>query len=208
VSLDDYILSHIDEEGEYLHNLWRATQLKLSYGQMASGHLQGRLLKMLVEMIRPKRILELGTFSGYSALSMAEGLQEDGELHTIEVFDENEDFLRQWISNSPWAERVHLHIGDALDIVPMLGDNWDLAFIDADKRDYVKYYEMLLPRMNIGGFILADNTLWYGRITEEARPSDLQTLGLQSFNDMVAKDNRVEKIILPLRDGLTIIRKR
>jgi len=208
VSLDDYILSHIDEEGEYLHNLWRATQLKLSYGQMASGHLQGRLLKMLVEMIRPKRVLELGTFSGYSALSMAEGLQEDGELHTIEIFDENEDFLRQWIGNSPWAERVHLHIGDALDIVPMLGDNWDLAFIDADKRDYVKYYEMLLPRMNIGGFILADNTLWYGRITEEARPSDLQTLGLQSFNDMVAKDNRVEKIILPLRDGLTIIRKR
>ncbi len=208
MSLDDYILSHIDEEGEYLHNLWRATQLKLSYGQMASGHLQGRLLKMLVEMIRPKRILELGTFSGYSALSMAEGLQEGGELHTIEIFDENEDFLRQWIGNSPWAERVHLHIGDALDIVPTLGDNWDLAFIDADKRDYVKYYDMLLPRMKSGGFILADNTLWYGRITEEARPSDVQTLGLQSFNDLVAKANRIEKVILPLRDGLTIIRKR
>ena len=208
MSLDDYILSHIDEEGEYLHNLWRATQLKLSYGQMASGHLQGRLLKMLVEMIRPKRILELGTFSGYSALSMAEGLQEGGELHTIEIFDENEDFLRQWIGNSPWAERVHLHIGDALDIVPTLGDNWDLAFIDADKRDYVKYYDMLLPRMKSGGFILADNTLWYGRITEEARPSDVQTLGLQSFNDLVAKDNLIEKVILPLRDGLTIIRKR
>ena len=208
MSLDDYILSHIDEEGEYLHNLWRATQLKLSYGQMASGHLQGRLLKMLVEMIRPKRILELGTFSGYSALSMAEGLQEGGELHTIEVFDENEDFLRQWIGNSPWAERVHLHIGDALDIVPTLGDNWDLAFIDADKRDYVKYYNLLFPRMKTGGFILADNTLWYGRITEEARPSDVQTLGLQSFNDLVAKDNRIEKVILPLRDGLTIIRKR
>lgn len=208
MSLDDYILSHIDEEGEYLHNLWRATQLKLSYGQMASGHLQGRLLKMLVEMIRPKRILELGTFSGYSALSMAEGLQEGGELHTIEIFDENEDFLRQWIGNSPWAERVHLHIGDALDIIPTLGDNWDLAFIDADKRDYVKYYDMLLPRMKSGGFILADNTLWYGRITEEARPSDVQTLGLQSFNNLVAKDNRIEKVILPLRDGLTIIRKR
>ena len=175
---------------------------------MASGPLQGRLLKMLVEMIRPKRILELGTFSGYSALSMAEGLQEGGELHTIEIFDENEDFLRQWIGNSPWAERVHLHIGDALDIVPTLGDNWDLAFIDADKRDYVKYYDMLLPRMKSGGFILADNTLWYGRITEEARPSDVQTLGLQSFNDLVAKDNRIEKVILPLRDGLTIIRKR
>lgn len=208
MSLDDYILSHIDEEGEYLHALWRATQLKLSYGQMASGHLQGRLLKMLVEMIRPKRILELGTFSGYSALSMAEGLPEGGELHTIEVFDENEDFLRKWIGGSQWADCIHLHIGDALDIIPRLGDNWDLVFVDADKRDYVKYYETLLPRMNSGGFILADNTLWYGRITEEARPSDLQTLGLQAFNDLVAKDTRVEKVILPLRDGLTIIRKR
>ena len=208
MSLDDYILSHIDPEGEYLHALWRDTQLKLSYGQMASGHLQGRLLKMLVEMIRPRRVIELGTFSGYSALSMAEGLPDGAELHTIEVYDENEDFLRHWIAGSPWAERIHLHIGDALDIIPKLGDRWDLAFVDADKREYVKYYEMLLPRMNPGGFILADNTLWYGRITEEARASDLQTRGLQEFNDLVANDPRVEKVILPLRDGLSIIRKR
>ncbi len=208
MSLDDYILSHIDPEGEYLHALWRDTQLKLSYGQMASGHLQGRLLKMLVEMIRPRRVIELGTFSGYSALSMAEGLPEGAELHTIEVYDENEDFLRRWIDGSPWADRIHLHIGDALDIIPTLGDRWDLAFVDADKREYVKYYEMLLPRMNPGGFILADNTLWYGRITEEARASDLQTRGLQEFNDLVANDPRVEKVILPLRDGLSIIRKR
>ena len=207
MSLDDYILSHIDPEGEYLHALWRDTQLKLSYGQMASGHLQGRLLKMLVEMIRPHRVIELGTFSGYSALSMAEGLPEGAELHTIEVYDENEDFLRRWIGGSPWADRIHLHIGDALDIIPTLGDRWDLAFVDADKREYVKYYEMLLPRMNPGGFILADNTLWYGRITEEARASDLQTRGLQEFNDLVANDPRVEKVILPLRDGLSIIRK-
>lgn len=208
MSLDDYILSHIDPEGEYLHALWRDTQLKLSYGQMASGHLQGRLLKMLVEMIRPRRVIELGTFSGYSALSMAEGLPEGAELHTIEVYDENEDFLRRWIGGSPWADRIHLHIGDALDIIPTLGDRWDLAFVDADKREYVKYYEMLLPRMNPGGVILADNTLWYGRITEEARASDLQTRGLQEFNDLVASDPRVEKVILPLRDGLSIIRKR
>lgn len=208
MSLDDYILNHIDPEGEYLHALWRDTQLKLSYGQMASGHLQGRLLKMLVEMIRPHRVIELGTFSGYSALSMAEGLPEGAELHTIEVYDENEDFLRRWIGGSPWADRIHLHIGDALDIIPTLGDRWDLAFVDADKREYVKYYEMLLPRMNPGGFILADNTLWYGRITEEARASDLQTRGLQEFNDLVANDPRVEKVILPLRDGLSIIRKR
>ena len=208
MSLDDYILRHIDTEGEYLHALWRDTQLKLSYGQMASGHLQGRLLKMLVEMIRPHRVIELGTFSGYSALSMAEGLPEGAELHTIEVYDENEDFLRRWIGGSPWADRIHLHIGDALDIIPTLGDRWDLAFVDADKREYVKYYEMLLPRMNPGGFILADNTLWYGRITEEARASDLQTRGLKEFNDLVANDPRVEKVILPLRDGLSIIRKR
>lgn len=208
MSLDDYILNHIDPEGEYLHALWRDTQLKLSYGQMASGHLQGRLLKMLVEMVRPHRVIELGTFSGYSALSMAEGLPEGAELHTIEVYDENEDFLRRWIGGSPWADRIHLHIGDALDIIPTLGDRWDLAFVDADKREYVKYYEMLLPRMNPGGFILADNTLWYGRITEEARASDLQTRGLQEFNDLVANDPRVEKVILPLRDGLSIIRKR
>lgn len=208
MSLDDYILSHIDPESEYLHALWRDTQLKLSYGQMASGHLQGRLLKMLVEMIRPRRVIELGTFSGYSALSMAEGLPEGAELHTIEVYDENEDFLRRWIGGSPWADRIHLHIGDALDIIPTLGDRWDLAFVDADKREYVKYYEMLLPRMNPGGVILADNTLWYGRITEEARASDLQTRGLQKFNDLVASDPRVEKVILPLRDGLSIIRKR
>ena len=208
MSLDDYILSHIDPEGEYLHALWRDTQLKLSYGQMASGHLQGRLLKMLVEMVRPRRVIELGTFSGYSALSMAEGLPEGAELHTIEVYDENEDFLRRWIGGSPWADRIHLHIGDALDIIPTLGDRWDLAFVDADKREYVKYYEMLLPRMNPGGFILADNTLWYGRITEEARASDLQTRGLQEFNDLVANDPRVENVILPLRDGLSIIRKR
>ena len=208
MSLDDYILSHIDPEGEYLHALWRDTQLKLSYGQMASGHLQGRLLKMLVEMVRPRRVIELGTFSGYSALSMAEGLPEGAELHTIEVYDENEDFLRRWIGGSPWADRIHLHIGDALDIIPTLGDRWDLAFVDADKREYVKYYEMLLPRMNPGGFILAANTLWYGRITEEARASDLQTRGLQEFNDLVANDPRVEKVILPLRDGLSIIRKR
>lgn len=208
MSLDDYILSHIDREGEYLHALWRDTQLKLSYGQMASGHLQGRLLKMMVEMIKPLRVIELGTFSGYSALSMAEGLPEGAELHTIEIYDENEDFLQRWIGGSPWADRIHLHIGDALDIIPTLGNHWDLAFVDADKREYVKYYEMLLPRMNSGGFILADNTLWYGRITEDAKVSDFQTRGLQEFNDLVAQDSRVEKVILPIRDGLSIIRKR
>lgn len=208
MELDEYITKHIDKEGEYLHQLWRATQMKLSYGQMASGHLQGRLLKMLVRMIRPQRILELGMFSGYSALSMAEGLEEDAELHTFEIFDEIEDFTRPWIEGSPYGKFIHIHIGDALDLVPQMDVTWDMAFIDADKREYVQYYQMILPRLRKGGYILADNTLWYGRITQEVRQSDLQTLGLQKFNDTVAQDDRVEKVILPLRDGLTIIRKK
>lgn len=208
MAIDQYILEHIDAEGDYLHALWRDTQLRLSYGQMASGHLQGRLLKMLVEMIKPQRVLELGTFSGYSALSMAEGLDEGAELHTFEIFDENEDFLQRWLGGSPYADRIHLHIGDALELVPRMEVEWDLAFIDADKRQYVDYYNMLLPRMRKGGFILADNTLWYGRVVETPRESDLQTRGVQAFNDLVASDPRVEKVILPLRDGLTILRVR
>lgn len=208
MELDEYILKHIDKEGEYLHQLWRATQMKLSYGQMASGHLQGRVLKMLVRMIRPQRVLELGMFSGYSALSMAEGLEDGAELHTFEIFDEIEDFTRPWIEDSPYGKHIHIHIGDALDLVPLMDVMWDMAFIDADKREYVQYYEMILPRLRKGGYILADNTLWYGRITEEVRQSDLQTQSLQQFNDIVAQDDRVEKVILPLRDGLTIIRKK
>ena len=207
--LDEYILRHIDAEGNYLHALWRDTQLRLAYGQMASGHLQGRLLKMLVRMIRPRRLLELGTFSGYSALSMAEGLEDGAELHTVEVFDELEDFLRQWIGGSPWADRIHLHIGDALDIVPRMDMVWDMVFVDADKRHYADYYRMLMPRIRPGGYLIADNTLWYGHVLEQhPRESDLQTRGIQAFNDMVAADPHVEKVILPLRDGLTVIRKK
>ena len=203
---DEYLLAHIDPEGDYLHALWRDTQLRTYYGQMASGHLQGRLLKMLTRMIRPRRILELGTFSGYSALCMAEAMPEGTELHTFEIFDELEDFLRKWIGGSPWADRIHLHIGDALQLVPQMDVLWDMAFIDADKRQYPDYYRMLLPRMRPGGFIVADNTLWYGRVAEgEPRQSDQQTRGILDFNDMVAADPRVEKVILPLRDGLSII---
>ena len=207
--LDEYILRHIDAEGNYLHALWRDTQLRLAYGQMASGQLQGRMLKMLVRTIRPRRLLELGTFSGYSALSMAEGLEDGAELHTVEVFDELEDFLRQWIGGSPWADRIHLHIGDALDIVPRMDMVWDMVFVDADKRHYADYYRMLMPRIRPGGYLIADNTLWYGHVLEQhPRESDLQTRGIQAFNDMVAADPHVEKVILPLRDGLTVIRKK
>jgi len=206
MTLDDYILQHIDAEGDYLHALWRDTQLRLSYGQMASGHLQGRVLKMLVEMTKPLKVLELGTFSGYATLCMAEGLGEGAELHTFEVFDENEDFLRQWLGGSPYRDKIHLHIGDALQLVPQMEGGWDFAYVDADKREYVSYYEMLIPLMRPGGFIVADNTLWYGRVLEEPRESDTQTRSVQAFNDLVAADPRVEKVILPLRDGLTIIR--
>lgn len=207
--LDQYILDHIDAEGEYLHALWRDTQLRLAYGQMASGHLQGRLLKMLVQMIAPRMLVELGTFSGYSALSMAEGLQPGAELHTFEIFDEMEDFVRPWFERSEYADRIHLHIGDAMELVPQMDVEWDMAFVDADKRRYVEYYEMLLPRIRKGGFMLVDNTLWYGRVLEEhPRASDLQTNAIKAFNDLVAADGRVEKVILPLRDGLTLIRKK
>lgn len=209
MELDEYILKHIDEEGDYLHALWRDTQLRLAYGQMASGHLQGRLLKMLVSMVRPQRVLELGTFSGYSALSMAEALEDGAELHTFEVVDEQEDFLRPWFENSQYADKIHLHIGDALNLVPQMDVVWDLAFIDADKREYVEYYEMVLPRLRPGGFIIADNTLWYGRVVEtNTRESDKQTLGVKAFNELVAHDDRVEKVIVPIRDGLTLIRKK
>lgn len=206
MSLDEYILQHIDAEGDYLHALWRDTQLCLSYGQMASGHLQGRVLKMLVRMVQPLKVLELGTFSGYATLCMAEGLGEGAEIHTFEIFDENEDFLKKWLGGSPYRDKIHLHIGDALQLVPQMEERWDFAYIDADKREYVAYYEMLLPLMRPGGYIVADNTLWYGHVLEEARESDVQTRGVQAFNDLVASDPRVEKVILPLRDGLTVMR--
>lgn len=205
--LEDYILSHIDKEGESLHKLDRETHLFHLRPRMCSGHLQGRLLKMIVRMIRPKNILELGTFTGYSALSMAEGMDGDGELHTVEIDDELEDFIREHLEKSPYADRIHLHIGDALEIVPQLGLTFDLVFIDADKRRYDDYYNMVFDHVAHGGFILADNTLWDGKVVDYGKKLDAQTAGILRFNDLVAADSRVEKVILPLRDGLTIIRK-
>ena len=206
--LEDYILRHIDAEPERLHRLWRATQLHLLYPRMASGHLQGRMLVMLTRMIQPRRILELGTFSGYSALCLAEGMPDDAVLHTIEVNDEQEDFTRPWLEGSPWADRIHLHIGDALDIVPTLGEPFDLIYIDADKRHYADFYRLVKPHLNPGGYILADNTLWDGHVVEPEHQHDAQTQGIMAFNDLVAQDTEVEKVILPMRDGLTIIRKK
>jgi predicted O-methyltransferase YrrM len=208
MTLDEYILAHTEPEPEYLYRLWRATNIRTIHGRMASGHLQGRLLKMLVQMIRPQTILEVGTFSGYSAISMAEGLQEGGRLYTFEINDEMEDFTRPWIEGSAVADKIDFIIGDALTEAPKLGIEFDMAFIDGDKRTYRECYEMVLSILRPGGFILADNTLWDGHVVDVAYNKDHQTQGITDFNDYVAADDRVEQVILPLRDGLTIIRKR
>ena len=199
-SIDEYILQHIDPESDYLKSLYRDTHVKLLCPRMASGHLQGRMLKMFVEMIRPRQILEIGTYSGYSALCLAEGLAEGGMLHTFEINDEQEDFTRPWLEKSPFADKIRF--------VPCLGVTFDMAFIDGDKRKYIEYYEMTLAHLSAGGYIIADNTLWDGHVLEQPRNTDAQTIGIKAFNDLVAEDVRVEKVILPLRDGLTIIRKK
>lgn len=206
--LERYLLSHIDPEGDYLYRLWRATNIHLLHGRMASGHLQGRLLKMLVRMVRPERILEVGTFSGYSAICMAEGLGDGDMVYTYEIDDELEDFTRPWIEGSPVADKIRFIIGDAVKEAPRLGVEFDMVFLDGDKRTYIEAYEMALKVLRPGGFILADNTLWDGHVLEKPRPSDRQTAGIEAFNDHVAADGRVEKVILPLRDGLTLIRKK
>ena len=207
MTLDEYILQHIEPEPDYLYRLWRATNIHTIHGRMASGHLQGRLLKMLVTMIRPRRILEIGTFSGYSAISMAEGLEGDGRLYTFEVNDEMEDFTRPWREGSPVADRIEFIIGDALTEAPRLGIEFDMAFMDGDKRTYRDCFEMVMGILRPGGFILADNTLWDGHVVDHAYDRDSQTRGIETFNDYVARDARVEQVILPLRDGLTLIRK-
>ncbi len=206
--LEQYLLSHIDAEGDYLYRLWRATNVHLLRGRMASGHLQGRLLKMLVRMVRPKNILEVGTFSGYSAICMAEGLDEGGMVYTYEINDELEDFTRPWIEGSDVADRIRFIIGDAVKEAPRLGIEFDMAFIDGDKRTYTEAYEMALKVLRPSGFLLADNTLWDGHVLDTPRPADRQTIGIETFNDFIAHDTRVEKVILPIRDGLTIAMKK
>ena len=206
--LDEYVLRHTEAEPEYLYRLWRATNIRTIHGRMASGHLQGRLLKMLVEMIQPQRVLEVGTFSGYSAISMAEGLPEGGRLYTFEINDEMEDFTRPWIEGSEVADKIEFIIGDALTEAPKLGITFDMAFIDGDKRTYCECYEMVMGILRPGGFILADNTLWDGHVVDVSYSKDHQTQGIVDFNDHVALDVRTEQVILPLRDGLTIIRKK
>ena len=207
MNIEDYILAYSEEEPEYLHRLWRSTNIRLLHGRMASGHLQGRLLKMLVEMIKPKNILEVGTFSGYSAICLAEGLEEGGKVWTFEINDEQEDFTRPWIEGSGVADKIEFVIGDAISEAPKLGIEFDMAFIDGDKRTYIETYEMVMQVLRPGGFILADNTLWDGHVVDPAYDHDQQTIGIRRFNDYLKNDHRAEQVILPLRDGLTLIRK-
>jgi len=208
MNIDDYILEHSDAEPEYLAKVNRATHVRLINPRMCSGHLQGRVLSMFCHMIRPEKILELGTFSGYSALCMAEALPQNGVLHTVEADDELEDFILENFAGSPYGAKIKLHIGDALEVINSLDEVFDLVFIDADKREYTAYYEAVLPKLKPGGFILADNTLWDGKVLEQIVKNDKQTVEIVHFNDYVAADKRVEKVILPLRDGLTLIRKK
>lgn len=207
--LEEYIASHIDSEPEELRSLNRETHLFHLRPRMCSGHLQGRLLKMFVRMINPRNILELGTFTGYSALCLAEGLSEEGSLHTIEIDDELEEFIRCHLNGSSISSKVNLHIGDARDILKSLNEEtFDLVFIDANKREYLEYYNLVFDRVSDGGFIIADNTLWDGKVVDPGKRPDAQTAGILEFNNAIANDNRVEKVIIPIRDGLTIIYKK
>ena len=214
MTLAEYIEQHSSPESDALKKITRSTHLELINPRMLSGHVQGRVLSMISQMIQPERILELGTFTGYSALCLAEGLTEKGKLLTIEHNDELEDMIRRNLALSPLGEKVELVIGDAKEELRRLGERreakgagvFDLVFIDADKKEYCDYLDLVLPLMHEGGWILADNTLWDGHIIESAYDKDKQTVALRAFNDKVMQDERLEKVILPLRDGLTIIR--
>ena len=212
MTLSEYIEQHSSPESDVLKKITRSTHLEVINPRMLSGHVQGRVLSMISQMIQPKRILELGTFTGYSALCLAEGLSEDGKLITIEHNDEMEDAIRRNLALSPLGEKIELVIGDAKEILSTLKTSktplFDLVFIDSDKKEYCDYLDLVLPLMRQGGWILADNTLWDGHIIDPAYDKDKQTVALRAFNDKVVQDEQLEKVILPLRDGLTIIRKK
>lgn len=206
--LNEYISAHISAEPPLLAETYLHTQLHHLYPRMCSGHIQGRILKMLTAMICPEKVLELGTFTGYSALCIAEGMTKGGVLHTVEIDDETEDELLERFAKSESPAEIVLHIGDALEVVPALENEgpFDLVFIDANKRHYRDYFEMTVGMVRSGGFIIADNTLWDGKVAEENPDTDPQTRGIMEFNDIVARDPRVETAMIPLRDGLTILR--
>ncbi len=208
IDLEDYILKHIDSEDELLYDLNRKTHLHLLKPRMISGHLQGQILKMICQMIQPKNILEIGTFTGYSCICMAQTLSEDGFIDTIDIDDEIEPFTQSFFNKSGLAQKIKMHIGDALDVMPTLNKKYDLVFMDGDKRQYSNYYKQVFDMLNPGGYILADNILWDGKVIEPIDPNDTYTKGILEFNQMIKEDNRVEKVIFPFRDGIFIIRKK
>jgi len=204
--LEDYIEHHSAKEPELLAALNKETYQKILLPRMLSGHFQGRVLSMLSKLIRPINILEIGTFTGYAALCLCEGMQENGELHTIDIKEELVDFQRKYFDKSPWGKQIVQHLGEAISIIPTLEMKFDLVFIDADKENYLNYYELILPKMNKGGIILSDNVLWSGKVLEPLQKNDLSTKILLEYNDLLKNDPRVETVLLPIRDGLTVSR--
>lgn len=209
MTIDDYILEHIDDEGALLATLNRDAHVKLLHPRMISGHLQGRLLKMYCRMMRPKRVLEIGTYTGYATICLAEGLEEDALVYTVEINDELQPFTVPYIEKSPYKDKIRMFWGDVAELFPTFEETFDLVYIDANKRDYCKYYDLIFPHLKPGALILADNTLWSGKVVEEqTAASDRQTQGILAFNDRIKNDDRVEKVIVPIRDGLTMIWKK
>lgn len=207
--LEEYILSHIDSEPELLKKMTREANVKLLRPRMISGNIQGRLLKMITSMLKPQHILEIGTYTGYSALCIAEGAPASAKVVTIEIDDEMESFIRKYFHASEYAHKIDLKIGDALELMHTFENNFfDLIFIDANKRDYCLYYGIAFAKLRKGGVILADNTLWNGKVVDHRYENDDQTKGVVAFNNLIKEDTRIEKVILPIRDGLTIIRKK
>ena len=204
--LEDYIEQHSQSEPELLVQLNRETYQKVLQPRMLSGHFQGRVLSMLSKLIRPLTILEIGTYTGYSALCLCEGMQEGGVLHTIDIKEELVDFQRKYFDKSVWGNQIHQHLGDALEVIPNLNLKFDLVFIDADKENYIRYFHLIVPMMNKGGIILSDNVLWSGKVIEEVKDNDLTTKILLEYNQLLKNDARVETVLLPIRDGLTVSR--
>lgn len=205
--LDQYIINHISPEEDYLQELDRETNLTVMGARMLSGHLQGQILSMISSMVKPRYILEIGTFTGYSALCLAKGLTEGGKLHTIEIDDELESMAQKYFLKSGMADRIVHHIGDARIIIPSLNQSFDLIFIDADKRDYCDYYHLVFDLMPLGGFLLADNILWSGKVVDPLAAHEDQTRGILAFNDLVQNDSRVQNVIFPVRDGIMLVQK-
>lgn len=205
--LDDYVVNYSENEPELLQQLTRETYQKIMQPRMLSGHYQGRVLSMLSKLIHPKYILEIGTYTGYSALCLAEGMQKDGKLDTIDINEELHDFQRKYFDKSDYGNQIHQHLGDALEIIPKLNKTFDLVFIDADKENYTKYFHLVIEKLQPGGVILSDNVLWSGKVIEPLDDKDLSTKAILDYNELLKKDPRVETVILPIRDGLTVSRK-